>query len=128
MTDEEGFEALCARFGPEVQAIARAARALVVRLDPEVFEVVWDRQGTVGYGVGPKKMTEHYAYLALHGRHLNLGCYRGALLPDPAGLLGGPGALLRHTKLRSPADVEQPALADLLREARAERVAALGLG
>jgi hypothetical protein len=33
---------------------------------------------TTLYGVGPKKMSEHYAYLAVHPRHVNLGCNYGA--------------------------------------------------
>lgn len=125
MQDQASFDALCARFDREVQELARRVHALIVELDPGVVEVVWPRQGTVGYGVGPRKMSEHYAYLALHSRHVNLGFNRGASLPDPAGLLGGPGASLRHTKLRSLADVEVPALAGLLVAARRERIQAL---
>jgi len=119
------FDALLRRFSGDVPPIARRAREVITRLDPDVVEVVWERQGTVGYGVGPKKMSEHYCYLALHRAHVNLGFNRGAILPDPAGLLGGPGASLRHTRLASVEDLDRPELADLLRAARGERLHAL---
>jgi hypothetical protein len=107
------------------RASAEAIRALVRRLDPAVVEVIWPHQGTVGWGVGPKKMTEHYAYLAVHPAHVNLGFYRGASLPDPAGLLAGTGKAMRHIKISGPDDVARPEIAELLRAARAERDAAL---
>ncbi len=107
------------------RASAEAIRALVRRLDPEVVEVVWPHQGTVGWGVGPRKMSEHYAYLAVHPLHVNLGFYRGASLPDPAGLLTGTGKAMRHIKIDGPADVQRPELTALLTAARAEREAAL---
>lgn len=107
------------------RAVAEAIRSLVRRLDPNVVEVVWPHQGTVGWGVGPKKMTEHYAYLAVHPTRVNLGFYRGASLPDPAGLLAGTGKAMRHIKIIGPGDLEGPEIEALLKAARAEREAAL---
>ncbi len=104
---------------------AQAARALIRRLHPDVVEVVWPHQGTIGFGVGPRKMSEHYAYLAVHPKHVNLGFYRGASLPDPARLLGGPGKAMRHIRLSGPQDVERPEVAELLLAAKAERVSSL---
>jgi ribulose-5-phosphate 4-epimerase/fuculose-1-phosphate aldolase len=43
------------------RAAADAIRALIRRLDPNVVEVVWSHHGTVGWGVGPKTMSEHEA-------------------------------------------------------------------
>ena len=109
----------------EGRAAAEAIRALVRHLDTGVVEVIWPHQGTVGWGVGPKKMSEHYAYLAVHPTHVNLGFYRGASLPDPAGVLAGTGKNMRHIRIGNPADVARPEIADLLRAAKAEREAAL---
>ena len=61
-------------------------------------------------------MSEHYAYLAIYDQHLNLGCNYGALLPDPAGLLGGTGAGMRSrriTALEDLRDLGQHTLVDL---------------
>ena len=52
---------------------------------PGITEVPWAQQKTVGYGVGPKKMSEHFCYIAPAKKHVNLGFMYGADLPDPEG-------------------------------------------
>ncbi|MYD09814.1 MAG: DUF1801 domain-containing protein [Chloroflexi bacterium] len=111
------FEDIIAQASPEIQALARAARALLADVMPGVTEVPWARQKIAGYGVGPKKMSEHFCYIAPFKRHLNFGFMYGAHLPDPDGLLEGKGADLRHVKIRSETDLEQPALRQLVESA-----------
>lgn len=48
--------------------------------------------------------------------HVIFGFVRGAMLHDPGKLLEGTGKHLRHVKLRSVADVQQPAVRSLLEE------------
>jgi hypothetical protein len=120
---EDGFEEILARFDPHVRKLAVGARSLIEAAYPEVVEVPWPRQNVVGYGVGPKKMSEHFCYIALHKDHINLGFNQGAELPDPTGLLEGPGKTLRHTKIAEPDKLEQPALRTLLEAAAAYRMA-----
>jgi hypothetical protein len=120
---EDGFEEILARFDPHVRELAVGARSLMEAVYPEVVEVPWPRQNVVGYGVGPKKMSEHFCYIALHKDHINLGFNQGAELPDPTGLLEGPGKTLRHTKIAEPDKLEQPALRTLLEAAAAYRMA-----
>ena len=124
--DEAAWAAALSRTTDDARAIADAVRRLVRSLDPHVVEVVWPHQGTVGWGIGPRKMSEHYAYLAVHPAHVNLGFYRGASLPDPARLLGGEGKAMRHMQLRHAGEVDRPEVAELLRAARTERLTALG--
>ena len=119
------LDVLLARLAPEVAELVRAADALVHEVDPDVVRVVWPHQGTVGYGVGPAKNSEHYAYLATFARHLNLGFNRGASL-DHGGLLEGAGTAFRKLTVRSADDLRDPRLVPLLRTARAERLTALG--
>lgn len=126
--DSGSFEDVVSQSTPELRAIATALRALVSALDPDVVEVSWARQRIAGYGVGPKKMSEHYAYVAPQKKHVNLGFYRGASLADPGGLLEGTGKKLRHVKVRALADVDTAEVRALLVAARQERVAALGTG
>ena len=76
----------------------------------------------IGYGVGPKKMSEHFCYLAVQRDHVNLGFNFGAELPDPEGLLAGPGKLLRHVKITSDKDLARPALRRLLEIATRHRM------
>lgn len=115
------FEDLLAGRDEKVVALARSARALIRDVDPNVVEVPWPKQGVVGFGIGPPKFTEHYAYLALHGDHVNLGFNQGAELDDPAELLAGPGKSLRHCRLDSPDELRRPELVELLLAARQYR-------
>jgi hypothetical protein len=90
-------------------------------LAQRVFEVVWPKQKIVSFGVGPKKMTEHYAYIAVQRSHVNLGFYHGASLTDPSSLLEGTGKELRHVKLRDVASTKNAAVPALLLQAIVER-------
>ena len=104
--------------------LATGTRALIRSFTPDVVEVPWPRQRVVGYGVGPRKMSEHFCYVAVHKDHVNLGFNYGAELPDPAGLLRSPGKLLRHTKIDTPEDLSDPALRRLLGAASTHRMPA----
>jgi hypothetical protein len=120
------FEQILADRPPEIVEISRRLRALIEQVHPDVVEVPRTGEGVAAYGWGEKKMSESYAYIAPQRAWVNLGFYHGALLDDPEGLVEGTGAKIRHVKVRS-GDDEGPLL-DLLRRARDERSAALGLG
>ncbi|MDQ4003447.1 MAG: DUF1801 domain-containing protein [Actinomycetota bacterium] len=117
-----GFEEIAAAFEPPVRDLAKRTRALIMEVYPEVVEVPWVQQNVVGYGVGPKKMSEHFCYIAFHKDHVNLGFNQGAELPDPEGLLEGPGKMLRHVKIAKHDDLEDLAVRRLLEAAKAHRV------
>lgn len=116
------FEDILAGADEQSQKLAHQLRALIIDVYPAVVEVPWPNQRIAGYGVGPKKMSEHFCYIALQKGYVNLGFYYGAELPDPAGLLEGTGKLLRHAKIRSEADANHPALRALLEKARTHRM------
>jgi len=125
---DNGFEEILARFDPEVRDLGVRARSLIEEVYPEVVEVPWPGQNVAGYGVGPKKMSEHFCYVAFHKDHINLGFNQGAELPDPAALLEGPGKTLRHTKITGHEDLEQPALRKLLEAAASHRLTIRRIG
>lgn len=110
-----------------LHAPMRALRELIVRLHPDVHEVVrlGDRAAT--YGVGPRKMIDGYAYILPYQSWANLGFYRGADLKDPAELLEGTGSKMRHIKIRTVDDVKRAAVRALLVEALRERQDALSV-
>lgn len=120
----DGFEDILAGASPHVRELTARTRALIVDALPDVVEVPWPRQKVVGYGVGPRKMSEHFCYIAVHRTHVNLGFNYGSELPDPAGLLEGPGKLLRHTKINAPEDLANPALRRLIEVASTHRMPA----
>ena len=118
----DGFDAIMVDASPEVRDLARRTRTLIRDIYPDIVEVPWPKQHMIGYGVGPRKMSEHYCYIAVHNDHVNLGFNYRAELPDPEGLLEGPGKLLRHTKITTPEDLARPALRALLEAASTHRM------
>jgi len=102
-------------------------REIILSIHPNAVEVVrlGDRAAT--YGLGPKKMSEGYVYILPHTKWVNLGFFKGVDLPDPDGQLEGTGKKLRHIKIRSAADAENPKIHTLIEAALAERKQALGM-
>lgn len=114
------FDELLLNVEPAQRPICVALRDIVAALHPGYVELVWKKQRIASYGVGPKKMSEHYTYLAPQKQRVNLGFYHGATLPDPTGLLEGTGKRLRHVKIASVAEAEEPAIRALISAAIAE--------
>ncbi len=115
------FDDVLAAASPEMRPVCAALRSLIASAHGGFVEIVWPRMRIASFGVGPRKMSEHYAYIAAEGGHVNLGFYHGTELADPKGLLEGTGKRLRHIKVRDVAAAGDPAVAALLRRAIAER-------
>jgi uncharacterized protein DUF1801 len=120
------FADILAIASPALRSVCQQLRETIGQLHRQYVELVWPRQRIASFGVGAKKMTEHYAYIHVHGAHVNLGFYHGASLPDPDGLLEGTGKRLRHVKLKDLASARSGAVRNLLRAAIAERERARG--
>jgi len=123
-SNDAAFNGVIAASSAEIQGLARAVRDLVFDVLPETVEVVWPKQGSVGWGTGPKKFTEQFAYLMPFKHHVTLGFYRGAELPDPAGLLPSSGGRqvagslsMRSLKIASLEDGLRPTLRALIEAA-----------
>ena len=119
--NDADFESVIAESSDHVQTLARAVRDLVYDVLPGTVEVVWAKQGSVGWGIGPKKYTEQFAYLMPFKKHVTLGFYRGGDLPDPDGLLPTTGGRqvggtlsMRSLKLTTLEEVRRPALRELV--------------
>lgn len=116
--DDQGtFNGIMKKITPDLQAVALELRALMAEIYPGVTEVSWEKQRNSGYGVGPKKMSEQFCYIAPQKKHVNLGFYYGADLSDPTGLLEGSGKSLRHVKIHSVADAKNPNLKKIVKQA-----------
>jgi hypothetical protein len=108
-----------------VQLTAAAARAWLERALPGVEEKADLAAKLIGFGYGPGYKAS-VCTLILGQKEVKLGIVFGASLPDPGNLMTGAGKVHRHVPLRAPADLERPALGDLLQaalEAQRERVA-----
>ncbi len=113
----DGFEQIREMFPIKIGNLMTQARQLIREELPGATEVAWVKQKTIGYGIGPHKMSEHCCWMAPYPKYVLVGFNYGSELPDPQGLLEGAGQLFRHVKLRVPADVQQPALRELVRAA-----------
>jgi hypothetical protein len=116
------FEKILVDHDPAIQALARQSRSLIFDILPQTVEVVWPKQGTAGYGTGPKKLSEQFCWIAVSKQHVSLGFYYGAELPDPEHLLEGTGKMMRHVKIRSGEDLQRPALRAMIAFATTHRV------
>ena len=126
-SNREAFLGLLEARSDDIKGLALATRDLIYDVYPATVEVVWPKQGTVGWGVGPKKFSEQFAYF-IYGKHVTLGFYRGGDLPDPDGLLptsggrqGGGELSMRSLKIDDVAQTRLPALRALIESAVAER-------
>ena len=131
--NDAALRELIAASPPDVQGLALAVRDLVYDVFPETVEVVWPKQRSVGWGVGPKKFSEQFAYLMPHKQHVTLGFYHGGEIRDPAGLLPAEGGKqvsgklsMRSLRIARPEDVEQPALRSLVEAAVEHQTALVG--
>lgn len=104
-----------------LQPVMESVRALILELHPDACEVVRLGEKAASYGWGPRKMIDGYAYIMPFRSWVNLGFFQGTSLMDPQGLLEGTGKKLRHIKLRTVHDTEQPSVRALVEEACAER-------
>ena len=121
MAAQGTFGELLAEVEPTLAAIARRLRAIIRAVDANTVETVRLGDHAATYGVGPRKMTDGYAYIMPKRGYINLGFYQGAALTDPAGILEGTGKGLRHVKIRSLADANRAAVRALIAQARARR-------
>lgn len=115
------FDELLDGVEPKLIEIARRLREIILEVDPGAVETVRLGDNAATFGVGPRKMTDGYAYIMPRQGYVNLGFYQGAALADPDGLLEGTGKGLRHVKMRSLADTARPGVRALVAAALARR-------
>ena len=100
---------------PKNQAIIRALRQFVKRVEPGLSEAVkWGNGCWIG-GNGP------VAYVYSAPDYVQFGFFRGSSLKDPRGLLEGKGRYVRHTKVRESSEIDEWSFAALLRQAAGSR-------
>jgi hypothetical protein len=105
------FDAYYSDQAPANQTVIRALRRFVKRVAPKLQESVkW------GNGCWLKDRAP-VSYVYSGADHVQFGFFMGSSLKDPKGLLQGNGKYVRHIKLRKPSDIEEGAIAALLRQA-----------
>ena len=100
---------------PKNQAIIRALRRFVKRIEPKLSEAVkWGNGCWIG-SKGP------VAYVYSDTQYVQFGFFNGSSLKDPKGLLEGKGQYVRHIKVHNRSAIDEPAFAALLRQAAHSR-------
>jgi hypothetical protein len=107
---------------PEDRPLCDALHALVLSIHTTPYVLVWPKQKIISYGVGPKKMSQHYAYIGVQSSHINFGFYYGTSLNDKSGILEGTGKNLRHVKIRTILQTKSKELLELLKNAKNDRI------
>ena len=119
---ENPYAEILADSSQKIRDLVEKTRSLIHEVYPQVVEVPWFKQKIIGFGVGKKKNSEHFCYISVHKKHINLGFNYGSELPDPESVLQGTGKLYHHVRLTSPEDVENPAVRTLLQTASIHRM------
>jgi len=92
----------------ELGAIAAQWFQVLRGCGPDVREILHDGHPTACVGDAA------FAYVNAFKAHVNVGFFRGAVLPDPDDLLEGTGNRMRHVKLRPGQDFNPVALQKLI--------------
>lgn len=117
MKSYASFDEYTADQGPKNQAIIRALRKFVKRVDPGLTESVkWGN----GCWIGAKSPV---AYVYSDKGFVQFGFFRGSTLTDPQGLLEGKGQYVRHIKVPSVSAIDEKAFAALLHQAAGSKPA-----
>jgi hypothetical protein len=108
----------------ETLPILKKAHKLLLELHPDVVIVPRLGERSISYGLGPKKNSEAYCYLIAYSSHVNLGFFHGSRL-GADDILEGTGALMRHLKIASLKDLDNPKIHRLIKAALKDRKVSL---
>jgi hypothetical protein len=98
-----------ASYDPHVSRLALALREIVLEEAPEAIESISKGYAVaIGFSFTGKPLKDGFCHIATYSSYVNLGFNRGALLPDPNGVLAGTGKLIRHVTIRGEDDLNRP--------------------
>lgn len=115
---QEQLDAFLAKYTPEIAAQAAEALGRLRAQLPGAVEMVYDAYNGLAIAFGAtERASEAIVSISVMPRWINLFFLTGATLPDPEGLLQGDGNVMRHLRLREPADIDTPAVRELIAHA-----------
>jgi hypothetical protein len=118
LSPEAQLESFLRKYTPAIAAQGRAIRARMSELLPGATQLVYDNYNALVIGFGPSEHASEAPFsIALYPRWVTLFFLQGAGLPDPDKLLKGSGKIVRHIVLRSPQDLDLPAVRALMKAA-----------
>lgn len=112
---EKQLESFIAKFTPEIAAMTRAVLQAMRRRYPTAQELVYDNYNALAIGFAPSEKTSTGIFsVAVYPRWVSLFFLQAKGVPDPERLLQGSGSVARHIVLRSPEDLELPAIKEMM--------------
>ena len=103
----------------DVRRLALQLREVVLDEMAPCYENIYDAYSAVAIGYGTsERLSDGIFHIAVYEKGVNLGFNHGATLDDPKGILEGSGSRIRHIKIRTPEDLERPAIRSYIRRAR----------
>jgi hypothetical protein len=115
---ESQLDACLDKYTPAIATLARACLAKMRARLPGAVQLVYDNYNALAIGFGPSERASEAVFsIALYPRWVTLFFLQGAGLPDPRRILKGSGKVVRHIVLASAADLDQPAIQDLMAQA-----------
>jgi hypothetical protein len=98
-----------AAYDPHISNLTLALRDLVLEEAPDAMEsIVKSYAVAIGFSFTGKPLKDGFCHIVTYSNHVNLGFNRGALLPDPKGVLIGKGKSIRHVTIRNQSELERP--------------------
>ncbi|HTT19208.1 MAG TPA: DUF1801 domain-containing protein [Candidatus Sulfotelmatobacter sp.] len=111
-----------AAYSPHISDLTLALRDVVLEEAPDSIESISRGYAlAIGFSFTGKPVKDGFCHVVTYSTHVNLGFNRGALLPDPNGLLVGKGKWIRHITIQNQNELEHPAIRRYL-EAAIEQV------
>jgi hypothetical protein len=98
-----------AAYDPHIANLTLALREVVLEEAPGAIESLAKGYAlAIGFSFTGKPMKDGFCHIVTYGGHVNLGFNRGALLPDPNGVLVGNGKSIRHITIGSEEELGRP--------------------
>lgn len=121
MLETDPIEAFFAAYPPDVQAISQTLRVMVNNSVPQAHEVLFARHNHIGY-LFTESMHDRVCYICPLKDYVRLGFDYGGYLDDPEQMLVGTGKRMRHVKVRTVKEAENPVLRQLVEAAWADAI------
>ena len=123
---EAELASFIAKFEPERAELIRACREELRRILPTAIELVYDNYNffVIGY-CSSEHASDCIVSIAAAANGVGLSFYKGAALPDPAGILEGSGKQNRFIRLPAVDKLQEPEVLKLIRAAAAHGKTAL---
>jgi hypothetical protein len=115
---ERQLAGFIARYTPDIADLAEAVLNKMRRRYSTALELVYDNYNALAIGFGPTERASDAIFsIALYPQWVSLFFLQAKGLCDPSGMLKGSGKVCKHVVLPSPAMLDDPALAALMKDA-----------